>query len=226
MRVVIAGGHGRIARKLERVLAGRGDRAEGLVRDRAGIPDLESAGAHGVVCDLERASVDEIEGLLRGADAVVFAAGAGAADPVRTDAVDRGGSVKVGEAAQRAEVGRLVQVSSTGAGRLYEPGHALADYLNAKTRAEDDLRRRDLDWTIVRPGLLTDAPGSGTVSLAAEPPPSDGPHGAVSRDDVAELIAALLPVTGARGLTVEVTEGATPIDRAVRAVAAPAPARR
>ena len=113
MRVVIAGGHGKIALLLERLLAGRGDQAVGLIRNPAHVTDVQAAGAEAVVCDLEAASADDVAALLSGADAVVFAAGAGPGSGVpRKDSVNRGASVLMADAAERAGVRRFVQVSS------------------------------------------------------------------------------------------------------------------
>ena len=123
MRVVIAGGHGKIALLLERLLAGRGDQAVGLVRNPAHVDDVQQAGAEAAVCDLEAASADDVAALLSGADAVVFAAGAGPGSGVpRKDSVNRGASVLMAGAAERAGVRRFVQVSSMGARPAARPG--------------------------------------------------------------------------------------------------------
>jgi uncharacterized protein YbjT (DUF2867 family) len=214
MRVVIAGGHGKIALLLERLLAGRGDQAVGLIRNPAHAADVHGAGAEAVVCDLEAASADEVAALLSGADAVVFAAGAGPGSGVpRKDSVDRGASVLMADAAGQAGVRRFVQVSSMGAGQPPAPDgdEVWAAYITAKTAAEDDLRSRDLDWTILRPGGLTDAPPAGRVRLA--PPPV--PRGSIPRADVAAVIAALLDDPGSRHLTLELVSGDSPVDEAV-----------
>ena len=214
MRVVIAGGHGKIALLLERLLAGRGDQAVGLIRNPAQVADVQQAGAEAVVCDLEAASADDVAALLSGADAVVFAAGAGPGSGVpRKDSVDRAASVLMADAAQRAGVRRFVQISSMGAGQPPQPGRddVWAAYITAKTAAEDDLRARDLDWTILRPGGLTDAPATGKIRLA--PPPV--PRGRVPRADVAAVIAALLDNPGTRHQTLELVGGETPVAAAV-----------
>jgi uncharacterized protein YbjT (DUF2867 family) len=214
MRVVIAGGHGKIALLLERLLAGRGDQAVGLIRNPAQVADVQQAGAEAVVCDLEAASADDVAALLPGADAVVFAAGAGPGSGVpRKDSVDRAASVLMADAAQRAGVRRFVQISSMGAGQPPQPGRddVWAAYITAKTAAEDDLRARDLDWTILRPGGLTDAPATGKIRLA--PPPV--PRGRVPRADVAAVIAALLDNPGTRHQTLELVGGETPVAAAV-----------
>jgi uncharacterized protein YbjT (DUF2867 family) len=215
MRVVIAGGHGKIALLLERLLAGRGDQAVGLIRNPAHVADVQRAGAEAVVCDLETASAEDVAALLAGADAVVFAAGAGPGSGVpRKDTVDRGASVLMASAAERAGVRRFVQISSMGAGQPPRPGtdEVWAAYITAKTAAEDDLRSRDLDWTILRPGHLTDVPATGRIRLA--PPPL--PAGSISRADVAAVIATLLEEPGTPHQTLELVSGDTPVAAAVR----------
>ena len=217
MRVVIAGGHGKIALLLEGLLAGRGDQAVGLVRNPAHVADVQQAGAEAVVCDLESAAAGEVAGLLAGAGAVVFAAGAGpGSGAARKDSVDRAASVLMADAAGQAGVGRFVQVSSMGAGQPPQPGsdEVWAAYITAKTAAEDDLRSRALDWTILRPGGLTDAPATGRVRLA--PPPV--PRGTVPRADVAAVIAALLDEPGTRHQTLELVSGDTPVAVAVHSL--------
>jgi uncharacterized protein YbjT (DUF2867 family) len=210
MNVIIAGGHGKIALRLERLL---GAGSAGLVRNPAHLSDVEATGAAAVLCDLERAGVEEVAEVLEGAGAVVFAAGAGPGSGVaRKDTVDKGASVLLADAAERAGVRRFVQISSMGAGQPPDPGgdEAWAAYIQAKTEAENDLRRRDLDWTILRPGGLTDDPGTGRVRLAPSVP-----RGTVPRDDVAAVIAALL-APGARVRQVlELVSGDAPIDEAV-----------
>ncbi|MEU8271463.1 NAD(P)H-binding protein [Sphaerisporangium sp. NPDC049002] len=218
MRVVIAGGHGKIALRLARVLAGQGDTPVGLVRDPGHERDVREAGAEAIVCDLETAGVEEVAAHLRGADAAVFAAGAGpGSGAARKDTVDRAAAVLLAEAAERAGVRRFVQISAMGADRPPEPGagEVWAAYIRAKADAEDDLRARDLDWTVLRPGGLTDDPGTGLVTLA-EPLV---PRGGVTRDDVAAVIAGLLGTPGTGGRTLELVGGDTPVDEAVRAVA-------
>jgi uncharacterized protein YbjT (DUF2867 family) len=215
MRVVIAGGHGKIALLLERLLAERGDEAVGLIRNPAHVDDVRQAGAEAVVRDLETASAGDVAALLSGADAVVFAAGAGPGSGVpRKDSVDRAASVLMADAAERAGVGRFVQVSSMGAGQPPQPGRdeVWAAYITAKTAAEDDLRGRDLDWTIVRPGGLTDAPGTGLIRLAAPPVPA----GRIPRADVAAVIVALLDGPATRHQTLELVSGDSPVATAVR----------
>jgi uncharacterized protein YbjT (DUF2867 family) len=213
VRVVIAGGHGKIALRLARLLTDRNDIAVGLIRNPAHAHDLTAAGATPLVCDLEEASAGEVASALRGADAVVFAAGAGpGSGAARKDTVDRAASVLCAQAAGEAGVRRFVQVSSTGVDKIADADDdVFAAYLRAKKAAEDDLRARDLDWTIVRPGRLTDEPGTGRVRLA--PPPLE--RGEISRDDVAAVLLGLLDAPATAGLTLELVAGETPVAQAI-----------
>ncbi len=216
MRIVIAGGHGKIALLLERLLTERDDQAVALIRNPAHVADVHQAGAEAVICDLEAASADDVAVLLSGADAVVFAAGAGPGSGApRKDSVDRAAAVLMADAAERAGVRRFVQVSSMGAGTpALGSDEVWAAYITAKTAAEADLRARDLDWTILRPGGLTDAAPAGTIRLAAPPVPA----GTVPRADVAAVIAALLDEPGTRHQILELTGGDTPVAAAVHSI--------
>src|SRR3954467_4886684 len=155
MRVVIAGGHGKIALHLERLLAARGDVPVGLIRNPEQAGDLRDAGAEPVTVDLERTTAEDVSSVLPGADAVVFAAGAGpGSGNARKDTVDRAASALFAQAAQLAGVRRLAPIGSVGADRSDDPAvdETFRVYLRAKAAAEEDLRGRDLDWTILRPG--------------------------------------------------------------------------
>jgi uncharacterized protein YbjT (DUF2867 family) len=214
VRVVIAGGHGKIALLLEAALAARGDDAAGLIRNPGQSGDVRAAGATPIVCDLETATADDVTAHLQGADAVVFAAGAGpGSGTTRKDTVDRGASALLADAAERSGARRFVQISSMGAGTPPEPGRGetWAAYIAAKTAAEEDLRARDLDWTILRPGALTDDPGTGRVLLG-----DSVPRGSVPRADVAAVIVELLLHPASAGRTLELVAGDTPVTEAVR----------
>lgn len=216
--VVIAGGHGKIGLRLAALLAGRGDAVTGIVRNPAHRADLETAGATAAVLDLEVAGVDELAALLTGADAVVFAAGAGPGSGVeRKDTVDRAAAELLAAAAARAGVRRYLLVSSTGVDAGPAPGtdEVWAAYLRAKKAAEDAVRGTDLDWTILRPGRLTDDPVTGRVLLA--PPPVD--RADVTRDDTAAVLAALLDTPGTAGRVLELREGDADVLEAVARVA-------
>jgi uncharacterized protein YbjT (DUF2867 family) len=209
MRVVIAGGHGKIALELERLLAASGDSATALVRNPDHFADVRAAGAEPVLCDLEAADVAAVAEHLNGADAAVFAAGAGpGSGPARKETVDKGAAALFAEAAQTAGVRRFIQISSMGIDKADDPSVSpeFAVYLRAKGAAEDDLRARDLDWTILRPGSLTNDPGTGKVTLGESVPP-----GSIPRADVAAVIAVLLRKQDSIRRTLEVISGDTPI---------------
>ncbi|GAB2474649.1 SDR family oxidoreductase [Xylanimonas ulmi] len=216
LRVVVAGGHGKVALHLTRYLAARGHDVVGLVRNADHVADVEAAGGAGVVIDLEHASAADVAAQFDGADAVVFAAGAGPGSTVeRKYTVDRDGAVLVTAAAREAGVRRIVQVSTQGAGAPAPSGSTpvWAAYLDAKTQAEDDLRASGLDWTILRPGQFTDAPGTGRVTLAGE----RVTRGTVPREDVGAVVAELVLSGAAVGRTLALTSGVVPIPTAVAA---------
>jgi uncharacterized protein YbjT (DUF2867 family) len=217
MRVVIAGGHGKIAMRLERLLAARSDDAVGLIRSPDHRDDLRAAGAEPVLCDLEAAGVDEVSAHLAGADAVVFAAGAGpGSGAARKETVDHGAAVLFADAALQAGVRRYLLVSSVGVDTPPRAGtdEVFAVYLRAKKAAEVDLLARDLDLTVLRPGSLTDAAATGRVLLA----PPAGHRGEIPRDDVAAVLVALLDEPRTAGLVLELVGGDTPVADAVRAL--------
>lgn len=216
MRIVIAGGHGQIALRLERLLAARGHEVAGIIRRAEQSDDLRAAGAEPVLCDLESASVEEVAEHLRGADAAVFAAGAGpGSGAARKDTVDRGAAVLFADAAVRTGVRRHVVVSSMGADPAHEGDEIFDTYQRAKGEADAYVRGLDgLDWTILRPGMLTDDAGTGLVRLEA----STG-RGPVPRDDVAATLAELLDTPATAGLTLELISGSTPVSVAVKSVA-------
>lgn len=216
MRIVIAGGHGQIALRLERLLAARGNEVAGIIRDPKQGEDLRSAGAEPVVLDLESASVEEVAAVLRGATAAVFAAGAGPGSGAgRKDTVDRDAAVLFADAAERAGVRRYVVVSSMGADPEHSGDEIFDVYLRAKGAADADVRARGgLDWTVLRPGSLTNDAGTGLVSLGA----STG-RGPVARDDVAAVLAELLETPSTAGLTLELIGGSVPVSVAVKDIA-------
>ncbi len=221
MRIAIAGAHGQIGLRLGRRLAERGDTVVGLIRSSSQADDLRAAGVQPEVLDLEATPVERLAEALAGADAVVFSAGAGAGSgDARKDTVDRAAAGLLADAAEAAGVGRYLLVSSMGVESVRDGAtpdgveDAFVSYLRAKLAAEDDLRARSLAWTVLRPGRLTDDPGTGRVRLA---PRVD--RGDVPRDDVAAVLVALLDAPGTAGRVLELTAGDTPVDEAVAAPA-------
>ncbi len=213
MNIFVAGGHGKIGLRLLRLAAQRGDQARGLIRDPGQSADLEAVGAEPVIADWEAG--DDITPLVAGADAVVFAAGAGAGSgPERKRTVDYGGAVKLIEAAKANGVSRYVIVSSMGADDPLSGPESMRPYQEAKAAADEALRESGLDFTIVRPGRLTDDPGTGLVDAA----PSLGRRGSIPRDDVAAVLLAVLDAPLTISMTFELLSGDKPIDEAVRKV--------
>jgi uncharacterized protein YbjT (DUF2867 family) len=215
MRVVIAGGHGKIALILEQLLAERGDVPVGLIRNPSHSTDLEAVGAQPVVLDLENSTVGQVAGALDGADAVVFAAGAGPGSGVaRKQTVDRDAAILLADAAEAAGVPRYVMVSAISADdRSLDDTYdeIFLAYIRAKSEADANVRARGaLQTTIVRPGGLTDDPGTGRVEIAE----STG-RGTIARADVAAVLLAVLDSPATAGRTFELIAGRTAIDEAL-----------
>jgi len=214
MDVTIVGGHGQIALLLGRRLSEAGHRVRSTIRNPEHAVDVIAAGAEPVGVDLED-SVSDLDAAVRGADAVVFAAGAGpGSGPQRKRDVDLGGAVRLIGAARDAGIRRYVMVSATGTERATVAG-AMGPYLEAKLQADEALAASGLDFTIVRPGRLTDDPATGHVACAAH----FGRSGEVARDDVAAVLHAVLELPQTIGHTFEVMDGDTPVERAVATLA-------
>ena len=215
MRIVIAGGHGKIALILERLLADAGHEPIAIIRNPDHRDDVDAAGAAAVVLDLEAASVDEVGQVLKNADAAVFAAGAGPGSTAeRKFTVDRDAAILLADAAEAAGVPRLIVISAINTDRFDPDSQEVFQlYLRAKSEADASVRSRDLDWTIVRPGSLTNHPGTGHVTAA-----EIVPRGSIPRADVAAVIASLLETGAASRTQFEVVSGPDPIGEALAAL--------
>lgn len=212
MDVVVVGGHGKVGLRLLRLLAARGDRARGLIRNPDQAADLEAVGAEPVVCDLEDEGAD-VAAAVAGAEAIVFSAGAGpGSGPERKETVDQGGALRSIEAAKANGIERFVIVSSIGAHDPASGGGSMRPYLEAKAGADEALAAAGLEHTIVRPGMLTDDPGTGRVEVTTEP----GRREPIPRDDVAATLLATLDEPITIGKTFEVFAGETEIAEALR----------
>jgi nucleoside-diphosphate-sugar epimerase len=210
MDVLIAGGHGKIARRLIRILASDGHTVRALIRSDDQAADIEADGGVPVLCDLER---DDVTPHVGGADAIMFAAGAGPGSGAeRKRTVDFGAAVKCVEAAEQLGVARFVIVSSIGAQDPEAGPESMRPYLRAKAEADARVVASTLDWTIVRPGSLEDGPGTGLVDVST----TLGRRGSVPRDDVALVLAETLRESGTIGLTFEVFSGETQAREAVQ----------
>ena len=209
MRVLTIGGHGKVARQLSPLLTERSHEVTAVVRNPDHVADVEADGASAVVADVESMSTAEIADLLRGQDAVVWAAGAGGGSPERTAAVDRDAAIRSMDAAVQADVERYVMVSYFGAG----PDHGVPEdnpfhaYAEAKTAADEHLQRSGLAWTLLRPSRLTDDPSTGRIETSR----TGAEGGEVPRAEVALVIAESLDRPGTAGAVVEFNTGDTPV---------------
>jgi len=217
MNVLVVGGHGKIALRLLRLLAERGDVARGLIRNPDHAGDLERAGAEPVLCDLE--ATDDISAQVEGSDAVVFAAGAGpGSGPERKRTVDLEGAMKLIAACDATGVRRYLIVSAMGVARADSYPPRMRPYYEAKREADEAVRDSGLEYTIARPGRLSDEPGTGLVAVGA--PLSHS--GEVTRDDVAATLLACLDEPRTARLTFDLLNGETPIDAALASLIAEA----
>lgn len=214
MMVAIAGGHGKIALRLAVLLSARGEEVVSLIRNPDHADDVVALGARPVVCDLEHAEVSDVAAAIAGATAVVFAAGAGAGSGAeRKLTMDRDGAIKLLHAAVAAGAARYVMVSSIGAEAPPDGDDVFSVYLQAKAQADAAVQASDREWTIVRPGSLTDEPGTGQVRIDLEPF-----HDRVPRDDVAAVLDAVLQDERSAGRTFYLNSGDVPIPRALEAI--------
>ncbi len=213
MKVLVAGAHGKTARSLVRMLVEGGHEVRGLVRKEEQLPDVEADGAEPVLCDLESETVEGGVGeAVEGCDAIVFAAGAGpGSGSARKETMDFGGAAKLVDAAEKRGVRRYLMLSSMGAGDPEAGSEAMRPYLLAKARADERLRASGLDYTIVRPGRLTDEGETGRVEAAEHL----GRRGEIPREDVARTLATALESPNASHKTFELLSGETPVEEAL-----------
>ena len=216
MRIVIAGGHGKIALLLSEILATAGHEPIGLIRNPAHAAEVRATGATPLVLDLEDSDVSSTASALAGVDAVVFAAGAGAGSgPERKLTVDRDGAILLADAAAEAGVLRFIVISSIGADSFADAGDEMGAYLKAKSEADAHIRESDLDWTIVRPGPLTDDAATGRVTVGDD----SVERGEITRADVAGVIAAAIDQPATLRKQFVVVGGGTSIVEALKSLA-------
>jgi nucleoside-diphosphate-sugar epimerase len=214
MRIAIVGGHGKIALSLTGRLASRGEEVLSVIRNPGHADDVRSAGGQPVVCDIEHSTVDDVAEAIASTEAVVFAAGAGPGSGAeRKLTVDRDGAIKSLAAAVAVGASRFVIVSSIGAENPPGDDDGFSVYLQAKADADAAVRGSDREWTIVRPGPLTDAPGTGRVKVS-----TDAFRGDVPRADVAAVLDALLGERLAVGQIVYLGGGDDPVEQALRSL--------
>ena len=210
-RILLIGGHGKIALLLEPLLAGRGDIVTAVIRNPDHQPAVERTGATPFVADIQDLDTAQLSEIIRGHDAVVWSAGAGGGDPMRTNAVERAAADRSMDAAVAADVRRYVMVSYFGASTAHgvsddNPFHA---YAEAKAAADEHLRASGLDYTILAPSSLTLDPPTGRIDVAADTADS------VPRADVATVIVQTLTDASTIGRTISFNSGSTPIAEAL-----------
>lgn len=223
-KVVILGGHGKIALLAAPKLKDAGYSVDSVIRNPDQRGDIEAAGGNPVVLDIESAEVGELTKAFSGAQAVVFSAGAGGGDPARTHAVDYEAAVRAMEAAEKAGVQRFVLVSYATAGvdvDNVDPSSSFYPYTKAKHDADAHLRETGLDFTILGPGMLTTDPASGRIQLVDSTGQVEGrelsdDEAVTSRENVAAAIAHVISANAARRQTVNFYDGDTPIAEALR----------
>lgn len=211
-RIMLIGGHGKVALRLTPLLVAAGHEVASVVRNPDHRTDVESAGATAVVADVEHLGVDELAEVVGDQEVLVWLAGAGGGDPERTEAVDHLAAARSIDAAKASGVRRYVMLSYLGAGLDHgvDPGSTFFAYAEAKAKADAHLRRSELDWTILGPGALTSDPGTGHIELADHPAADS-----VSRDDVAAVAAAVIEHPATVGHTLNFNTGPTPISEAI-----------
>lgn len=216
MKVIVAGAHGNTARRLVRLLVADGHEVRGLVRNEDHMAKVGSDGAEPVLCDLESEEADGAIGrAVAGCDAIIFAAGAGpGSGDARKETMDYGGAAKLVEAARKRGVSRYLILSSMGTDDPESREEAMRPYLRAKARADERVEQSGLDYTIIRPGRLTDEPGSGAIAAAE----SLGRYGEIPRDDVAAVFAAVLGAENTFGKKLDILAGETPVAEAIQSV--------
>jgi uncharacterized protein YbjT (DUF2867 family) len=216
MKVLVAGAHGKTARRLVRMLREDGHEVRGLVRREEQMPDVETDGGEPVLVDLEEEEVEGAVGrAVEGCDAVIFAAGAGpGSGAARKETMDYGGAAKLVEAAEKHVVRRYLMLSSMRAGNPGGGSEAMQPYLCAKARADERLQESDLDYTIIRPGSLTEEEGAGRIEAAEVL----GRRGEIPRDDVARTFAEALEMPNTYRKTFEIIGGETPIREALERI--------
>jgi len=215
-RIVIVGGHGKVALLLAPLLTGRGDQVVSLIRDPAQSGDVTAAGAEPLVLSVEEAGLGDLTQAFEGADAVVWSAGAGGkGGPDRTDAVDRAAAIRTMEAAEAAGVRRYIMVSFITAYGEVADDHPLRAYAIAKIAADRHLQTTDLDWTILGPGLLTQDEPTGAITVGRVGAGESSTDAPTSRGNVARVIAAVLGEPASIGRVIPFRDGGTLIAQAV-----------
>jgi uncharacterized protein YbjT (DUF2867 family) len=217
MRVLLIGGHGKVARHVSRLLVDRSHSVTAVIRNPDHAADVTADGATSLVADVEGMDVDALAHVVQGHDVVVWSAGAGGGSPSRTYAVDRDAAIRSMDATAAAGVDRYVMVSYFGSGPDHgvPPDDPFFPYADAKTAADAHLQASSLAWTILRPSRLTDDPPTGRIETSR----TGATRGSVPRADVALVVAEVVERPGLSGTVVEFNAGPTPVAQELDAFA-------
>ena len=212
MKILVAGSHGQIGQRLIKAIAESEHTSVAMIRSAGQAPEMTGLGAHEtVIADLE----GDCSEALANVDTVIFTAGSGGhTPPEKTEDVDRHGAISLIDQAVANGVQRFIMVSSMNADTPEKGPEAMQHYFAAKKAADDRLRAAGLDYTILRPGKLTNDAGTGKIELAE----SLGRYGDITRDDVAKLLLALVDAPASYNRTLEVLAGDTPIAEAIESL--------
>ncbi|GAB3788899.1 NAD(P)H-binding protein [Nocardioides ungokensis] len=208
-----------MAMHLHPALVAAGHTPVALVRSEDYRSELEALGAEVRILDIEKQDAADFAAAFEGCDAVVFAAGGGPDGNIeRKRTVDLEGSLKSIDGARLAGIDRVVQISAIGVDSPLpsDTGDVWRAYVEAKRDADAALRDSDRAWTILRPGRLTDDPGTGRVALGPEVA-----RGEVPRQDVAAVTAAVLDEDATIGQQWNLVGGDVPVAEAVRQSVSP-----
>lgn len=214
MKVLVIGAHGKIGKRIVKKLADRNHDVYAMIRDEKQKTELQAAGAETVVADLEKDIGHAYKYKL---DAVIFSAGSGGhTGKDKTTTVDLQGAKKSIEEAMKNKVDRYIMISAMGANKASEMPGDMQHYFVAKSEADQDLVQSALNYTIFRPGRLTDESGSGSVNAAESLEDYDSPE--VSRDNVALAVVEALDMPNTHKKVIEILDGKTPVKDALAAI--------
>lgn len=209
MNVLVAGANGNTGRQIVELLAEEEHTVRALIRDNSQAEEMIKIGAQPVLGDLEQ----DIGFAVEGCDAVIFAAGSGShTGPDKTIAVDQEGAIKLIKAAENNAANRFIMLSAMGTDRPEEGPEKLRPYLEAKAKADKALVKSKLNYTILRPGLLTNGEATGKIRVSEKLSDNEGD---ISRADVARTIVSALQNESTYRQVFELLSGDTPIDGAL-----------
>ncbi|MFG6147155.1 SDR family oxidoreductase [Halobacillus sp. B23F22_1] len=208
MKVLVAGANGNTGRLLIQNLKEDGHEPYGMVRKEEQKSTIENLGGTPVLADLTK----DVGHAIKGMDAVIFAAGSGSSTgPEQTKAVDRDGAINLIKHTENLGIKKFVMLSAMNADDSSEASGNFKVYLDMKREADEYLRGTELDYTIVRPGALTDDEGTTKIKVGEKVE-----RGEVPRADVAKTMITCMQYQNAYHKTFEMISGDTQIEEALK----------